>query len=96
MEVTLTPELEDLIAEQVDRGHYPSPGEVVRDALRLFQEKLKLSEGQRESLRREVQMGLQALDQGEYDEYDKPQLLATDIKARGRQRLESIKQSADG
>ncbi len=96
MEVTLTPELEDLIAEQVDSGRYPSPGEVVRDALRLFQEKLRLSESQRESLRRDVQIGIQALDQGEYDVYDNPQQLAAEIKARGRQRLESLKKSADG
>ena len=34
MEVALSPELEDLITEQVESGSYPSPGEVVRDALR--------------------------------------------------------------
>ena len=38
MGVALPPELEELITEQVESGSYPSPGEVVRDALRLFKE----------------------------------------------------------
>ncbi len=96
MEVTLSPELEELIADQVESGHYPSPGEVVRDALRLLQEKLKLPERKLESLRRDVQVGLEALDQGEYDEYDDPAQLATEVKTRGRQRLESLAEGADG
>ena len=96
MEVTLSPELEALIAEQVESGHYPSPGEVVRDALRLLQEKLKLPERKLESLRQDIQVGLQALDRGEYDEYDEPGHLATEIKARGRQRLEDLAKGADG
>ncbi len=91
MEVTLSPELEELIAEQVESGHYPSPGEVVRDALRLFQEKLMLPERKRETLRRDVQIGLDALDRGEYVEYDDARQLAAEIKARGRRRLESVK-----
>ncbi len=86
MEVTLSPELEELIAEQVERGRYPSPGEVVRDALRLLQEQLKLPERKLESLRRDLQVGLQALDRGEYDEYDDPAQLATEIKARPSRR----------
>jgi len=90
MEVTLSPELEALIAEQVESGHYPSPGEVVRDALRLLQDKLELPGSKLESLRRDVQAGLQALDQGEYDEYEDPRQLAAEIKARGRHRLESL------
>ena len=40
MEVILPPDLEKLIAEQVASGLYPSPGEVVRDALRLLQEQI--------------------------------------------------------
>jgi antitoxin ParD1/3/4 len=96
VEVTLSPELEALIAEQVESGHYPSPGEVVRDALRLLQERLMLPERKRESLRRDVQIGLEALDRGEYDEYDDPSQLAAEIKARGRLRLENLAKGADG
>lgn len=89
MEITLSPDLEDLISEQVESGQYPSPGEVVRDALRLFKDQLDLRKHKIESLRRDVEVGLEALDRGEYDEYDADDMgrLAAEIKARGRQRL---------
>ncbi len=92
MEVALSPELEELITKQVESGSYPSPGEVVRDALRLFKEQLELREPKLAYLRRDVQAGLDALDRGEYDEYDSDdvQQLAAEIKARGRVRLGEI------
>jgi len=92
MEVALTKDLEELIAEQVASGRYPSPGEVVRDALRLFQEQLLLRERKLEALRRDVQIGLQDLEDGEYDEYDAEdiQSLAAEVNARGRERLRAL------
>jgi len=91
MEVALSPDLEELIAEQVASGHYPNPGEVVRDALRLLQEQLVLREHEVEALRRDVRAGLEALEQGDFDEYDAGDIrsLADDIKTRGRDRLAS-------
>ena len=85
MEVALSPDLEELITEQLESGSYPSPGEVVRDALRLFKEQLELREHKLASLRRDVQ---DALERGDYDEYDSDdiQRLASEIKARGRER----------
>ncbi len=92
MEVALNPELEELIAEQVESGNYPSPGEVVREALRLLKEQLELSERKRGFLRRDVQVGLEALERGEYEEYDTDdiQQLASEIKTRGRERLMAL------
>ncbi len=86
MEVALTQELEKLIAEQVESGNYPSPGEVIRDALRFFKEQLELRERSHESLRQDVRLGLEALERGEYDEYDADDIhrLASEIKIRGR------------
>ncbi len=89
MEIVLSPELEELIAEQVERGNYPSPGEVVRDALRLFKDQLEFRDRKLESLREDVQVGLEALERGEYD-VDDIHHLASDIKARGRERLRRI------
>jgi len=88
MEVALSPDLEKLIAEQVANGHYPSPGEVVRDALRLLQEQILLQERKLEALRRDIRAGLEAFEQGDFEEYDAEdvQSLAADIKARGRVR----------
>ena len=92
MEVALTQELEELIAEQVESGNYPSPGEVIRDALRLSKEQLEFRERSRESLRQDVRVGLEALERGEYDEYDADDihLLASEIKTRGRERLKDL------
>jgi len=98
MEVTLSPDLEKLIAEQVASGQYPSPGEVVRDALRLFQEQIAFRERSLEALRRDVRAGLEALESGEYDEYDTgdAESLASDIKARGRERLAELSRNTAG
>ncbi len=92
MEVALTKDLEELIAEQVASGRYPSPGEVVRDALRLFQEMLLLRERKLDALRQDVQIGIQALEDGDYDEYDAEDMrsLAAEVNARGRERLRAL------
>ncbi len=92
MEVALTQDLEELIAEQVESGNYPSPGEVIRDALRFFKEQLELRERSRESLRQDIRVGLEALERGEYDEYDADDIhqLATEIKTRGCERLKDF------
>jgi antitoxin ParD1/3/4 len=98
MEVALSPDLEELIAEQVASGQYPSPGEVVRDALRLLQEQIVLREHNVEALRRDVRAGVEALEQGDYEEYDAGDIrsLAADIKTRGRERLASLARNSGG
>jgi antitoxin ParD1/3/4 len=98
MEVALSPELEELIAEQVASGRYPSPGEVVRDALRLLQEQIALQKLGIEALRREVRAGLEALEQGDCDEYEAGNIrsLADDVKARGREKLASRARTSGG
>jgi putative addiction module CopG family antidote len=95
MEVTLTKDLEELIAEQVASGQYPSPGEVVRDALRLFQELLMLRERKLDALRQDVHSGLKALEAEEYEDYDVEGLpsLAEEIKVSGRERLKTSEKS---
>ena len=50
MNVSLTPELERLVAEKVESGLYESPGEVVREGLRRLDAML--------------QVGLDPLDRG--------------------------------
>lgn len=87
MEIALTPDLEDLIARQVDQGNYPSAGEVVRDALRLLGEQLETRAKRLEALRREVEEGLADLDSGDFEEYENLDDLAGAIKAQGRMRL---------
>ena len=54
MNVSLTPELEQLVQEKVRSGRYLSASEVVREALRLLEERDRLRELRAEGLRRQV------------------------------------------
>ena len=75
MNVSLTPELEQYIRTKVDSGRYLSASEVVREALRLLEQKEK----RLEELHAEIQKGL---DSG------RSKLLNMEaIKAKARNRL---------
>lgn len=64
MNVSLTPELEQLVADKVGGGRYASASEVVREALRLLEERDAMREAKIEALRRKVAAGLESLDAG--------------------------------
>jgi antitoxin ParD1/3/4 len=65
MNVSLTPELEQLVQDKVSSGFYNSASEVVREALRLLQERDELRKVRLEELRREIARGVEAADRGE-------------------------------
>jgi antitoxin ParD1/3/4 len=65
MNVSLTPELERLVAEKVESGMYTSASEVVREGLRLLQERDELRRTRLEELRREIARGVEQADRGE-------------------------------
>ena len=85
--MTLNPEQQKLIDEMVKSGLFDSPDQVVDTALRLLDERNK----QLEALRKDVQVGIDQLDRGEYTEYTGENLheLFDAIKQRGRERLAS-------
>ena len=87
MNVSLTPQLEELIKKKVETGLYNSASEVVREALRLLDEQERLREIKLEELRREVRMGLDQLERGESKKLDASAVGR--IKAKGRERLSS-------
>jgi antitoxin ParD1/3/4 len=61
MNVSLGKIWEDYVVQQVGSGHFNNASEVVRDALRLQQERMmKL-----DRLRQEVQLGLDSLSKGQ-------------------------------
>ena len=86
MTITLTPDLEAMIREKVERGDYPDASGVVREALRLLDER----EHQLDALRAKLQVGLDELDRGEGDEWT-PELMerlsreADEMYRRGEQ-----------
>ncbi len=79
MNISLTPQLEELVKRKVASGLYSSASEVMREALRLLEERDRLHAMRLEELRAEIKQGL---DSGA------PTLLnIQEIKARGRRRL---------
>ncbi len=66
MNVSLTPELEAYVARKVETGRYNSASEVVREALRLLEERDHSREARIARFDRELQARLASLDRGEY------------------------------
>jgi antitoxin ParD1/3/4 len=65
MNVSLTPELEQLVAEKVESGRYTSASEVIREALRLLEEHDQLKQHRLAQVREKIDRGLQQLDAGQ-------------------------------
>lgn len=86
MNVSLTPQLEEMVKRKVESGRYGSASEVMREALRLLEEHDRLRTMRTQELRAEIQKGL---DSGEAAPLDMGA-----IKARGRKRLADEKKKA--
>ena len=65
MNVHLTPELEQLVKEKVNSGRYNSASEVVREALRLMEQKDEVRAVQLQQLRSRIDKGLAEAGCGE-------------------------------
>jgi antitoxin ParD1/3/4 len=78
---------EDLIDNLVESGRYATASEVMREGLRLVEEREERRQAKLEALRIEIQKGF---DSGPMEEVDLHEWM-NDIKARGRQRLAARK-----
>jgi antitoxin ParD1/3/4 len=65
MNVSLTPELEQYVHSKIKSGRYLSASEVVREALRLLEERDQLRTIRLETLRKEIAIGIEQSDRGE-------------------------------
>jgi len=65
MNISLTPELEHLVAEKVKTGRYASASEVIREGLRLLEEQEQLKLQRLASVRQKIDRGLEQLDKGQ-------------------------------
>lgn len=85
MNVSLTPELENLVNRKVKSGMYQTASEVIREGLRLLRER----DGRLTELRADIRAGFEAVERGEYKNYDEETVkqLAARVQARGRKRL---------
>jgi len=64
MNVSLTPELERVVTFKVETGLYNSASEVVREGLRLLQQRDEMREMKLQALRKEIQKGIDDLEAG--------------------------------
>jgi antitoxin ParD1/3/4 len=64
MNVGLTPELENLIHRKVETGRYGSASEVIREALRLLDERDQLTELHKDEIRKKIAAGMASLRAG--------------------------------
>ena len=64
MNVSLTPELEELVHQKVQTGRYTSASEVVREALRLMEERDRLDAWRKDEIRSQIAAGLASLRSG--------------------------------
>jgi antitoxin ParD1/3/4 len=64
MNISLTPELDQFVADKVSSGRYTSASEVVREALRLLEESEQTRKAQLAAFNLELARRLQSLDSG--------------------------------
>lgn len=92
MNVSLTPELEAFVHEKVASGRYTSASEVVRESLRLLEEREWIRQRRVEELRAEIKKGIDDLEAGrviELNNDDELREFFEDVKRRGLERLNS-------
>jgi len=70
MNVHLTPELEQLVQSKVKSGRYNSASEVVREALRLLEQRDEVFTLRKAEIRKQIEEGWQAAKRGELVEGD--------------------------
>ena len=80
---------EGLIESLIESGRYSTASEVMRDGLRLIEEREERRKAKLEALRAEIQKGF---DSGPAEEVDVAEWIKT-IKARGRERLAARKRA---
>lgn len=84
--VTVGKHFEELIENLIGSGRFSTVSEVMREGLRLIEEREERRRVKLEALRAAIQEGL---DSGPAVEIDDPDQWAEDIKTRGRKRLKA-------
>jgi len=83
MNISLTPQLEGYVKQKVTSGLYNSSSEVIREGLRLLEERDAVKNMKLEALRKSLNLGIDSLDAGKGRPFDKES-----IKAKGRAMLD--------
>ena len=84
MNVSLTNELAEFVKQQVESGMYQTASEVMRDGVRLLQRREQLRQIQIEELRKQVAIGIEQMERGEYFGIDE---VFEELRTRNKQLL---------
>ena len=90
MNVSLTAELEEMVIAKVKSGLYTSASEVVREGLRLLRDHDELRRMRLADLQRDVDLGIEQVERGEFISSDSAEALSADIKRAGRRRITQV------
>ncbi len=87
MDVSLSPELERYVQDQVRAGQYASADEAVSHGLRLLQGRDERRRRELEDLRRLIQVGIDQADRGELEPFNENTL--AEIRAAALRRADA-------
>lgn len=76
MNISLTPTLEYYLKQKVESGMYNSISEVVREAVRLLEDQDSMRSAKLNSLRKDIQLGIDSLDNGRSKKFDIESIIA--------------------
>ena len=80
---------EDMIDSLIEDGRYATASEIIREGLRLVEDREERRKTRLQALRAEIQKGI---DSGPAEEADIDEMIEA-VKARGRQRLAALKRA---
>jgi antitoxin ParD1/3/4 len=86
MNISLTPEQEEMVNAQIESGLFYAPTQVIDAALRLLQDQAVLHEHRLDDLRKKIAVGLEQIARGEVHTYKSGAEFMRDIKAESRKR----------
>ena len=75
MNITLTPELEQLVTRKIQTGQYSTPSEVIDQGLRLLEREEALNETRFQQLKGDIALGIEQADRGQTKAFDPDDLL---------------------
>jgi antitoxin ParD1/3/4 len=86
IQIQLPPSLEAFVQDQIDTGRYPSPEEVVHDALGLLKDQADLRALKLAELRKQIAVGIEQADRGEVAPLDMNAVLAEAMRLLEQER----------
>ena len=89
MNVSLTPRLENFVEKKVKTGLYQTASEVVREGLRLLQERDQLERAKLEELRSFVAVGIDDIEAGRKKPFN--DVAIKRIRRKGRAKLAALR-----